>query len=379
MALTWFLIAGRPERFRARIERMAEYLDALMGPARKLPFLGDDDGGRWFHPYGARDEFGRATLATCSVLFDRADWSRSDHDLAEQAAWWLGVSTAPPQKNVEPRSRLFADAGVAVLRSGDLQVIAKAGPLGPGSGGHSHADALSIVVRNGDEEILIDPGTFTYVGDPEARAWFRQTAAHNTVCVDGVGQATTAGPFRWTDPAAVEILKWSTTAEYDFLDATCRYRGLTHRRWLLMLRAARLLLVVDDVSGPAGVHAVEQFWHLGIEPVPLAEHAWCIGVGTVLTIASGSGVELQTGWRSPAFGVKIENPVLHVHRECEFPVRLAAAIDFSGRTHPSSLSIDRELVFQSANFRVVANIEGPRYSIEENPLEVPGDAFPRVS
>ena len=49
---------------------MADFLDTLMGP-RALPFLGDDDGGRWFHPYGRRDQFGRATLATCATLLNR--------------------------------------------------------------------------------------------------------------------------------------------------------------------------------------------------------------------------------------------------------------------------------------------------------------------
>src|ERR1700689_3490415 len=113
MAVTWFVLAGRPENFRARIERMAEYLDALMGPARKLPFLGDDDGGRWFHPYGPRDRFGRATLATCGVLFGRPEWIADPRDLEEQAAWWLGprrVQSAPARHI----SRLFAATGSAI-------------------------------------------------------------------------------------------------------------------------------------------------------------------------------------------------------------------------------------------------------------------------
>jgi len=50
------------------LARMAEYLAALLGPRGSLPLVGDDDGGRLFHPYGARDGFGRATLATCGVL-----------------------------------------------------------------------------------------------------------------------------------------------------------------------------------------------------------------------------------------------------------------------------------------------------------------------
>jgi hypothetical protein len=366
MVLTWFLLEGRPERFRPKIERMAEYLHALMGAEGRLPFLGDDDGGRWFHPYGPRDKFGRATLATCSLLFDRADWPCEGEDMAEQAAWWLGPSTAAARQAKTPQSRLFADAGVAVLRAGDVQVIAKAGPLGAGSAGHSHADALSIIARNGDEDILIDPGTFTYVGDAEARTWFRQTAAHSTVTIDGAGQAATAGPFRWTGRPAVEILRWTSKPENDFLDAVCRYRGLTHRRRFLMLRPAGLLIVADELSGPAGAHIAEQFWHLGIDPIFLGGQAWRIGSRTVLTIAPGSDVELQSGWRSPAFGVREEAPVLCARRQSEFPIRMAAAIDFSGRDQPSTLSWDAKLVYESAAFRAVVDFVGddPKYSLE---------------
>ncbi|MGH9718731.1 MAG: heparinase II/III family protein, partial [Bryobacteraceae bacterium] len=38
--------------YRARVRKMAAYLAALAGPAGRLPLLGDDDGGRFFHPYG---------------------------------------------------------------------------------------------------------------------------------------------------------------------------------------------------------------------------------------------------------------------------------------------------------------------------------------
>jgi len=59
------LLEEMPPGYYAKLARMAEYLDALLGPSRSLPLLGDDDGGRFFHPYGARDGFGRASLALC--------------------------------------------------------------------------------------------------------------------------------------------------------------------------------------------------------------------------------------------------------------------------------------------------------------------------
>ena len=70
---------------------MAEHLHALLGPARKLSFPGEDEGGRFFHPFGAREDFGRASMATCSVFLDRPEWLYSVEDLWPQAAWWLGA------------------------------------------------------------------------------------------------------------------------------------------------------------------------------------------------------------------------------------------------------------------------------------------------
>ena len=57
------LLEEMPPDYTGKLRRMEDYLDALLGPQRRLPFLGDDDGGRFFHPYGPRDCFGRASLA----------------------------------------------------------------------------------------------------------------------------------------------------------------------------------------------------------------------------------------------------------------------------------------------------------------------------
>src|SRR5262249_29462793 len=80
-ALDMFLFSAviepMPANYLASLARMAEYLDALLGPQRRLPFFGDDDGGRLFHPYGARDQFGCASLE-----------AMSGHG-AEMGAWWL--------------------------------------------------------------------------------------------------------------------------------------------------------------------------------------------------------------------------------------------------------------------------------------------------
>ena len=66
---------------------------------------------------------------------------------------------------------------------------------------HGHADALSIEVRHDGVDLLVDPGTYCYHGEPEWRSYFRSTRAHNTIEIDGEDQAHEAGPFMWAEHA----------------------------------------------------------------------------------------------------------------------------------------------------------------------------------
>lgn len=327
-ALDFFLfhhiLENAPDSYGRKLRRMADYLAAIQGPSRALFLLGDDDGGRVFHPYGPRDTFGRATLATCDVLFPDGGWHYETEDLYPQAVWWLGeaaLEQSAPQAKPPLESRLFPQSGLAVMTAGDLHLLVDAGPFGYGGAGHSHSDSLSIVARRGAEEILIDPGTYTYVAEPAWRAWFRGSAAHNTVRVDGSDQAIPAGPFHWTRKPKTEVRAWISTAEYDFLDATCAYQ-FVHRRRVLFLKPASLILVVDDVDGPPGEHSVEQFWHLGGQ-------AACSRLIFPATESAELSQGAAHGWRSPAFGTRKPAPVLRIHRRCVLPVVLAAAIDVS--------------------------------------------------
>jgi len=316
------------------VRKMAEYLAALMGPAGRLPLLGDDDGGRLFHPYGRRDRFGRATLATAGLCGDR-------EDLLEQAVWWLGPEVLEKRAGVEaaPRSCWFQDAGTAVMRAGDVQVVADAGGFGEGSGGHSHSDTLSLVVRRGEREVLLDPGTYTYVGDAEWRNWFRGSAAHNTVRIDGRDQAEAAGPFRWLRPPKVTVKLWKSSQAEDRLEAVCEYAGFQHRRQILFRKPHRLL-VIDDVDGPPGEHEIEQFWHPGEALEEFRPGCFRIGEAAVLAFAGPGKVEVREGWRSPVFGKKIHNPVLRVVCRTVLPATFRAVFCFTDCVDGLELALD---------------------------------------
>lgn len=334
--LLHYLLAGRPSEFVPVLERMADYLEAVMGPARRIPLIGDDDGGRLFHPYGRHDEYGRDTLAACAIAIGHP-------------------------RSAKPESRLFRETGTAVLASDELWAMVDVGGYGPFRAGHSHSDTLSIVVRRRDQDLLVDSGTYTYVGDPHWRDWFRGSAAHNTLRIDGRNQAPTAGPFAWSGKPVVRIREWISDADHDYLDAVCEYAEASyyHRRRVLFLKPGTLL-VLDEAGAMQGSPSdrvlVEQFWHVGGEAAEVAPG--CFRIGDAFLLTEQESAHLQSGgdhgWRSTAYGRKEPAPVIIAGGTLALPATFATAIMIG--------DVPGKLTFTPADGGIVA-IEGGTTSL----------------
>ena len=173
-----------------------------------------------------------------------------------------------------PRERpwRFADAGTTLLRTTSRQAPeiwcrCDGGPHGYLSiAAHAHADALSVEVRYGGVDVLADPGTYCYHGEPAWRSYFRSTIAHNTVELDGRSQSSDGGPFLWLRHAQARELdvqdigdaaEW--TAEHDGYLAL--HPSARHRRTVWLDRASRSIDIVDEIGG--GGHDVRLAFHLG--------------------------------------------------------------------------------------------------------------------
>lgn len=320
------------QSYDAKLRRGIAYLRSILGPRWEIPLIGDDDGGRLYHPYGDRPRFGRATMATASMIFSEPSWLRDPEDLDEQCAWWLGPRTMKDgQFPAPPRSELFRSSGMAVLASGDIQIAFDAGPFGWAGAGHSHSDTLSVTVCAGEEEILVDAGTYTYVGDRAWRGWFRGSAAHNTIRVDGKDQAQGVGPFRWTDKPEVAVELWESDADRDRIVAVCKYAGILHRRSLLFEKSAGRLVIDDEIEGTAASERqIEQFWHFGAPVSKAGPHVWKAGSRAVLSGCEALTPELSSGgehgWRSRVLGRKEPAQVLRLHGMRRLPFRARTVI-----------------------------------------------------
>lgn len=268
--------------YQERLRRMCEVLAALTDRDGCFPLLGDDDGGRLFHPYGERRRFPRATLTTASFFFDEPAWRFDAGDYAESGLWLFGPRPAADfQLPPRPRScGVFRDSGLVCGGDDRHHIVFTARAFGEELTGHSHAHALHFVLRLDGRDLLLDSGTFTYISDRALRDRFRSNAAHNTVRVDGLDQAVPVHAFRWVDRwrgrldeagneakpnerKPIESIAGRFSAAATLGDPDGRFRLHRTLRWA----TGEALVCEDTIEGLAaesatGEHRIEQFWQL---------------------------------------------------------------------------------------------------------------------
>jgi hypothetical protein len=278
------LLAGRASGrefsrdYSRRIEAMLEYLASIMDVGGHVPMIGDADDGYAVRPSQEPDFCPyRSLLATGAILFRRGDFKAKAGKLDDKTRWLLGADAKrnyealPSGPNALPVRRAFPDGGYYILgcdfeTDREIRAIADAGPLGYLSiAAHGHADALALTLSVGGREFLVDPGTYAYHTQKKWRDYFRGTAAHNTVVVDGENQSEIGGNFMWLRKAVAHCEIWENDAETDcFVGSHDGYQRLedpvTHRREIRLDKQARHFYVTDTLEC-RGAHRVECFWH----------------------------------------------------------------------------------------------------------------------
>ncbi|MFD7817119.1 alginate lyase family protein [Streptomyces sp. NPDC059785] len=256
-----------PASTRLVLLRMTDALAAVVDGRLRPPRQGDADDGHGLVVDGAGTDRWASLLATGQAVFGRLSWW-PEVTGGDVRTPFLTALIEPGTRSVaRPASRPahFADAGLTILRGpGGIWCRCDGGPHGFLSiAAHAHADALSVEVRHDGVDVLADPGTYCYHGQPEWRRYFRSTLGHNTLELDGADQSGSGGPFLWTRHARSRVLSADTScadtvrwcAEHD------GYQGTVHRRRVELTSSTRELRVVDEVRGPH--RAARLAFHLG--------------------------------------------------------------------------------------------------------------------
>ncbi|QQS33833.1 MAG: alginate lyase family protein [Acidobacteriota bacterium] len=299
-----------------RLGKAFDYLSTVAMPDGTTPLIGDDDGGRLLPLSSAAPNDFRGSIAVGSVLFSSGEmWACAGTEI-EDLFWLLGEAGINTYRSLGASvpgmaSRDFGVGGQYVMRDGsgalDNYLHIDCGEVGALSGGHGHADTLSITAALNGKCILVDPGTYTYHESKEMRDLFRSTAAHNTLTVDGRSSSEPGSTFGWHSRANATAEKWISQPRFDLFEGSHDgYRRLDdpvmHRRSVLFLKGD--YWVIRDEADAQRVHEYDLHFHFdaGVD----------VSVSEDGSFVEGDGFKLHT-FGDDGFWQQRESWVSRVH------------------------------------------------------------------
>ena len=305
------------DQYKKLLRSMIEVVPLLTDVGGNLPRYGDGDDGMAVQLQALRERRDTWLFDFGRLLLDADVPSAGEVSLPARIA---GFERIPAKEWKTPTgSESFEEPGLYVLTSErgtpkEIFVLFDAGPQGYlAQAAHGHAAALSFTLSVGGKLVLVDPGTYCYHAEPDWRAYFRGTHAHNTVTVDEQDQAVSGGVFLWRKKADAKVVsrepeRSMIVAEHD------GYRhlrvGVIHQRKIVL--QDNKLTLADELRG-IGEHQLEWRFHFAPEceanlAAGLCRVAWSGGKLNIRlepritwTLARGAG---NAGWVSEVFGVR---------------------------------------------------------------------------
>ena len=343
--------SGRPfsSAYWEALDRALHFLRSVMDVGGHVPMVGDaDDGMVWRLDPGNNDRPAQLLSLGGALAAERAP-----HGVT---ARWL-LHAFPGQrprilKPAQPAGWSFPDAGYLLFgrdfgAASEIKGIVDCGPLGYlGIAAHGHADALSLTLSVAGEEVLVDPGTYSYWRDQKWRDYFRGTSAHNTVRVDGLDQSVSGGRFMWVRKARSHVERMpKSPGQFDFRGTHNGYMRLhdpaRHIREVKFDDGSATLLVTDKVAAKAA-HKVEQFWHFApglavtrsasgvhVRGKAFQMEVKVAGEGAIIEVVRGQE-EPPLGWYSRTYEAKQPCDVVKITTESNgAPLECRFTISFS--------------------------------------------------
>ena len=238
----------------------------------------------------------------------------------------------------------FADGGYQISRDGRFSILFDAGPLGipPGSG-HGHADGLSFLLWYKGQSVITDTGTGLYNGSPLWRNYFRSTAAHNTVRIDGENQSRPLDTFRWAELLRIKREDPKIGDSWRILRGVLDWGGVKHYRFIIHLLGSGLL-ILDYIDG-SGEHDLD--WSIHFDPVWNIDEigagsfsAWTLNERLEVTIRQSCEADYSIlrgsmnpvgGWNSRYYGFRIPSMTLRATMRCRLPANILVKFTAPGQ------------------------------------------------
>lgn len=187
-------------------------------------------------PNGTNAQFGDAWRGEPGQYRDRfADWA----EMFEREDFTYMATGGASGKEPDATAFSLPESGLYSMRSSWKEdAVCMVLKCGPNGGGHCQPDNGTFVLYAGGRNLMPDGGSYIYSGDPENRAWFRQTSVHQTLTLNGENSQY-----------APKLLQWKPGEKLDILVVENEsYENLTHRRAVFFVDK-RYFVIVDEAFG----------------------------------------------------------------------------------------------------------------------------------
>lgn len=272
--LTWTIAVARANKLTLpvvvmdRARRLLGLLVALQDPSTgRLPNYGPNDGALIL-PLSSCDYLDyRPALQALSLalgegrLYEPGPWD-------EEAMWLLGTAALEqpysPLRDAWVEGKAFPDGGYYTMRGTSTHAFVRCTT-------HKHrpaqADMLHLDVWYHGQNLLLDPGTFSYNLRPPWAGYFVGTQAHNTVSVDGKDQMQKGPRFMWMGWTKARCLEFTSGPGHArFVGEHYGYRPVVHRRQVVLVDD--LYVVIDHLNNEGNTeHTYRLHWLLGDLPM----------------------------------------------------------------------------------------------------------------
>ena len=367
------------------LEKAFEFSMYMMRPDGSVPMIGDGDEGKSIPLSQSSLWDFRSFLSIGAVLFGREDFKKMAGPFPPDATWLVGRDgwnryQAFNEKDPAEKSKALSETGYYIMRTGwDRQahyLSFDCGEIAAGvpkddlpSAAHGHADALSIEVSSHGTPLLVDPGFYTYNGEPHWHRYFRETVAHNTLVVDNLSQAEYRGRLKWSHAPQTELHYWVSTKSFDYVEGSHNgYERLPqpviHRRTVAFMKPD-YWIIRDELVGE-GEHTLDRYFHFApLEAVcdldtKSVQMRSLMKANLAILAVEKEGVTVEilqdgeapeNGWLATGYGKKVRAPVARYRTRRELPVALHTVL-IPFREEPPIIGVETLKVGSDVNSRL---------------------------
>lgn len=295
--------------FDMRLMKACDFALHIHRPDGQIPAFSDSDTGSYLD-----------LLKLAGNIFSRPDFI--------YAATSGRKGTKPETVHVN-----FEDSGYFIQRSGwgtDKTAFANekflmfdCGPIG--DGGHGHYDLLNVEISADGKPLIVDSGRFTYAEGPDFnwRHFFKGTAAHNTLVVDGKDQTTYRRGKPKGETAKGMFLGRESQPNLDVLCGNVvspNYEAV-HTRRIFFIHNEYWLISDEMISTTQ--HRYDLRFHLtpdawnGCSIVSTPANTIVRTPDVALLFELGQNLSIEPNWFSPRYGIKYRAPCVNLASEAE--------------------------------------------------------------